>query len=202
MRNVLRIALAVALFCVAAAAQAGAPSSCPTIFVTGPAGVLNPGDTATFTVTVEAPEPEKQNLQYLWTVSSGEIITGQGTTSVEVRRGSLSDLTAAVEVRGLPQACPNTHSARHAQCEGVPVPALIEQIVDVGAIHRADFDAIAREMNDNPTNQLYVFFGYASEALKEADRRREREVTDYLGLAIGSRARITTERVFGAAQLI
>jgi hypothetical protein len=83
-----------------------APADCPTISVACPAD----GDTLQFTATVTPANPDLK-LTYQWTVSRGEIKSGQGTPQITVdaeRNGK--GLGATVEVSGLPAKCPNNAS--------------------------------------------------------------------------------------------
>jgi hypothetical protein len=74
------------------------PCTCPTISVTGPAGTVQPGDTMTFTANVSG--GSQQNVTYNWTVSNGEIVSGQGTPVITVSTVGLvnTSITATVNV--------------------------------------------------------------------------------------------------------
>ena len=82
-------------------AVAGAPigqdnssTKCPTISVTGPAGVISRPELVVFIASIEN---ANDSLKYLWSVSGGIVVTGQGTPKT-----------------GLPRSCPNlaTESAQ------------------------------------------------------------------------------------------
>ena len=64
-----------------------------------------------FAVSVEN-KPEDLKLEYEWEVSAGKIMSGQGTPTIEVDTKDLSDInvTASVEIKGLPENCPKTFS--------------------------------------------------------------------------------------------
>jgi hypothetical protein len=78
--------------------------------VTG-GGVISRDEPLTFTVSV-SDEAKYPNIEYLWAVSQGEIIEGQGTKTIKVKRtGSNGEnITATVEVNGLPDNCEKTNS--------------------------------------------------------------------------------------------
>lgn len=84
-------------------------SPCPTIEVVG--GGINPDETMSFSVKV-GDEAKNLNLEYKWTVSQGKIIEGQGTPSVKIDTTGLSDvnITANIEIKGLPENCAKTDS--------------------------------------------------------------------------------------------
>ena len=183
--------------------NAQTPANCPTITVTGPAGIVAPGDMATFVVSVDVPEAEKAKLVYLWSSDTGEIASGQWTASIAVRRQKGQSLVATVEVAGLPAGCPNTASELMTQCDGLPIPEKIGEFD--GASFKgdpSDLNSIVREMNDNPTNQLFIFFGYQKEPQTEPESLREQRVLSYLSGAIGGRERITTVKYFDGVQLV
>ena len=96
-------AAAVIVFC----AQAGAaPLDCPTITVACP----DDGPTIQFSAKVSPENPELK-LTYQWTLSRGEIKSGQGTSKITVdaeRNGK--SMGASVEVLGLPGNCANKAS--------------------------------------------------------------------------------------------
>lgn len=79
---------------------------CPTIDVTGPPGIVAPGGAATFTATVNQAGPD---LRYQWSISAGEITSGQGTPTITVKQ-PIQTLTVTVEITGLPKGCPNMAS--------------------------------------------------------------------------------------------
>ena len=84
----------------------GAAPDCPTVSVTCPSD----RDALQFTATVSPDKPEIK-LTYKWTVSRGEIKSGQGTPTITVeaeRNGK--GIGATVEVGGLPNNCPNQAS--------------------------------------------------------------------------------------------
>ncbi len=98
------VAVAVVILCVPAGAQG--PAKCPTITVACPDG----GETIQFTAKV-SPENPALKLTYKWSVTRGEIKSGQGTPEITVdaeRNGQ--GIGATVEVSGLPSKCANTVS--------------------------------------------------------------------------------------------
>ncbi len=62
---------------------------CPTISVTGPGATVNPGETMTFTANTSG--GNVTDVTYAWTVTQGEIISGQNTPTITVQT------TAAME---------------------------------------------------------------------------------------------------------
>ena len=85
---------------------------CPSISITGPPAVIQPGATMGFWLAVHDTRPGKE-LAYNWTVNKGLIVEGQGTRQILV--GGTKDLggqtiTAKVEVIGLSKECTSSFS--------------------------------------------------------------------------------------------
>jgi hypothetical protein len=78
---------------------------CPSVKVTGPMGITNPGEKIEFRVDVGVVGPR---LQYVWEVDKGRIVTGQGTDGIVVEADKSiagNSILATVEVSGLPTGC-------------------------------------------------------------------------------------------------
>lgn len=82
---------------------------CPKISVIGPVSIIDPtsGEPETYTAKVE--NSENLSLEYSWETTSGKIISGQGTPSIEllVRENDSARIAVTVEIKGLPKHCPN-----------------------------------------------------------------------------------------------
>jgi hypothetical protein len=95
--------------------QKGSPvaGGCPSIVIECPATWTSVGkeDTYIMSVKVEGVESD-QTLTYCWTISGGEIKSGQGTSTLTVRLPDLhkQTFTATIEVGGLPKDCNNKAS--------------------------------------------------------------------------------------------
>jgi hypothetical protein len=107
----MRRVFGIALLTIFAVAAIGHPDrlphtlkDCPKVVVSCPAEVPEIGKVYVFKARVEG--TDTTNLSYSWTVSTGEIVEGQGTATLRVRftEGG-KELTATVEVNGLPLDC-------------------------------------------------------------------------------------------------
>ncbi len=85
--------------------------TCPTITLDSPSDIQQ-GDTVYFFANVSGLKAGV-NVTYNWTVSSGYIMSGQGTSYIKVNSNCLGGqyMTATVEIGGLPPECPRTRSA-------------------------------------------------------------------------------------------
>jgi hypothetical protein len=142
--------------------------SCPTLSVSGPGGTTNPGDTMTFTANVSG----AGDMTYDWSVSSGTIVSGQGTRSITVqttREMAGSNVTATVNLGGVAPDCGCTTTAS----ESAPVATRPEkQLVDefgkqVDDEVKARVDNFYIQLNNNPNAQGYIVnYGTAAEIKK------------------------------------
>ncbi len=201
MKKLASISACILALSIASFAQTDPDPNCPTISVDGPAGVVSPGDIARYTVNVDD-KGRKQNLEYLWSVSAGEIISGQGTPGIEVRQPENARLTVTVKVNGVPEGCPNISSETSSGCDGLPISVKLAQFDGATFIgNKLDLDKIVREMDDSPNDQLYIYFAYKNEPAGKTEQNRERRAVDYLADAIGGRERITIVRLFDGVDL-
>ncbi len=132
------------------------PCDCPSISVAGPAGVTDAGSPVTFTANVSGGSQTSQT--YNWTVSSGTITSGQGTSSITVDTAGLAgqNVTATVEVGGLCETCPKTdqETAGIATVQG---PTAVDEFGpakddDV----KARVDNFYIQLNNDPNSQGYI----------------------------------------------
>jgi hypothetical protein len=128
---------------------------CPTISVRGPFGTTSPGDVMTFTASVSG------DVTYSWSVSAGEIISGQGTPSIRVQTTpdmAGRNVTATVTIGGLDPNCNcATTESETAGVATVPRPDLVDEFgraVDDDIKARVDNFYI--QLNNNPTAQGYI----------------------------------------------
>jgi hypothetical protein len=134
--------------------------ACPTISVSGPAGVTQPGETMTFTANLSG-GTQDQPVTYNWTVSAGTIESGQGTPSIVVRApadGSVSNITATLTVGGLRAECncPNTGS----ETAGVAPKPTGREVDQFGKLSNDDVKARVQTfyatLANEPTSQGYI----------------------------------------------
>lgn len=136
MRKLPFILLSVLVLCGGLYAQ----TECPKISLTGPSGITEPGGPITFTAPVE---PAGADLKYQWSISSGQIIEGQGTPAIKVMPETKRDgfnLTVTVEIAGLPAGCPNTMS----ETAGLAIDYKLELLDEFRGPVAADDDAELR----------------------------------------------------------
>lgn len=128
---------------------------CPKINLTGPSAITRPGDTSTYMVQVDT-DGKALPLEYLWSVSAGEITSGQGTDTISLKVPGGS-ITATVEIRGLPEGCPKVASET-GYWDPPPKSELIESFRGpITAQDKAVIEKINEAFQQDP-NARYVFF--------------------------------------------
>jgi hypothetical protein len=146
------------------------PCECPTVSVSGPSGTVPRGELATFTANVSG--GTGSNYTYNWTVSNGEIVSGQGTPTITVRGADCTDATATVEIGG--DVCPDggcaTTKSDSANWECV-VKKESRKVDEFGPAENDDIKARLQnfypELQSDPTAQGYVIvYGSPREAAK------------------------------------
>ncbi len=163
--------------------------SCPTLTVSGPAGVTQPGETMSFTANTSG--GTAQNITYNWTVSSGTIESGQGTPNIVVRTDRSmagGNVTASLSIV-LDVDCGCIKDAS----ETAPVAPTIEPVLvdEFGKLSNDDIrsrlDTFFAELSNNPNNQGYII-NYGTEREIAA---RERLITNHIAFRTFDRSRIT-----------
>jgi hypothetical protein len=149
---------------------------CPTVSVSCPSDVST-GDQITFTAMVS---PET-SVTYNWSVSAGDIISGQGTSSVTVdtSRSAGQTLTATVELGELDPSC-----SRQASCstaiQGTTAARLVK-FDEFGNIRfneeKARLDQLALAMRNDPGTRVFIITYGVSEGESLA---RGSEAANYL----------------------
>jgi hypothetical protein len=159
--------------------------SCPTISVSGPAGVTSPGDTMTFTANLSGGSQDTP-VTYNWSVSAGTIESGQGTPSIVVRApadGSVTNITATLDVGGLRTECncPRTAS----ETAGVSPRPVATEVDTFGKLPNDEVKARVQnfytQLANNPTSQGYIVI-YGTPAQIAATRKQITNAITFLKL--------------------
>jgi hypothetical protein len=166
------IAIAVTLS-ITATAQSNPAPACPTLTVTGPAGIPNPGDFISYIVQLTGNIPA--NVGFKWSVSSGKVVEGQGTDQVKIDADWMSgvSITATVDVLGLPEGCPTTSSETMAVSVDNFDPVLTDQYsTQVGRVENTRLIAYAAEMNKHPNSFAYILEYFLPRTKKTAIEKK------------------------------
>ncbi len=168
---------------------------CPTLSVTGPAGVTGPGETMTFTANVSGGSGEA--VTYNWSVSAGTIVEGQGTPVIKVATTpemAGGNVTATVDIGGVCEECLRTKS----ETGVIDTIPKAEEIDDFGKEPndqiKSRLDAYFSRLQNNPSAQGYIFnYGATKDVVK-----REKLIRDYITFRSQDASRFTFVRGEGA----
>ncbi len=145
---------------------------CPTITVTGPSGESRAGETLTFTANVSG--GSQTDVTYNWSVSQGEIVSGQGSPVITVSTDAMAtgNVVASVTVGGLCVDC-NTSSQETVPLIGLPVFTQFTEFTRAVADEvKANLDPFFSELSNNP-NATGTIINYGT---PREIRIRERDI--------------------------
>lgn len=175
MRKIPAASIFVLVFCLI---SFGRDSNFPAISLVGPASIPRANEAVTFTVNIDE-EATDLKLEYVWTINEGEIISGQGTQAITVKLGADLRISASVEIKGLPEGCPNIFSETGI---GDPVPeaVLIEEMsVFDQKIDSAKFDKLIDALKNDSNTTAYIIIHTNEKTSKERERK-EKQIREYL----------------------
>ena len=162
--------------------------ACPTLTITGPSGITQPGDTMTFTANVSGGD-----VTYNWSVSAGTIESGQGTPSITVRTTrdmAGSNVTATVNITtGQDPSCNcDTTESETAGVASTPDNITVDEF---GAVANDDLkariDNFFVQLSNNPGAQGYIInYGTAAEI-----RRRNTVINAHIRMRGLDASRVT-----------
>lgn len=146
---------------------------CPTLSVSCPSTV-DPGQPITFTASVTG----EATVTYNWSVSSGTISSGQGTSTITVDTTGLGGqtVTATLEIGGVDPACSRTASCTTQITAPPPPPRKFDEYGNIAFNdEKARLDNYAIQLQNEPGSQGYIiaYGSCAGEAQARADRAKD-----------------------------
>lgn len=179
-------------------AQDPLPDKCPSISVRGPAGIVDVGELASYTVDVS--NAEQYSIEYVWSVSAGRIKDGQGANTVWVVQPD-SSFVVTVDVKGLPEGCTTTVSEMLACRLRAPDPIKFYALPPSKLFNKAAAANVASVMLENPNNQLYILAGDVGHKNLPAFQQKQKAIIALL-LKFGiTEDRITMAPVYSDVEL-
>jgi hypothetical protein len=156
MKQIIISTIFICVCCVVALAQAR-DIDCPSISVTGPSYGVPLGTPIKFSGDI-GKEVEKYNVQYFWSISSGKLISGQGSKTIIVLEEQGKNVTVLLEVKGLPEKCYFTASET-AIPHDPPSPILIDEFDSFGRSGtRGRLDKLFDELQSDKDAEGVVLF--------------------------------------------
>lgn len=166
--------------CITSFAQINEISPCPAIYVTGPSGVPKLRDSITYSAIVSK-NAENYKLKYIWTVSGGEIVKGQGTAVIQSTFDyNKASLVATVEIEGLPENCQNSASEVAFIDKGSESKKFNEFSLADFKLNKGKNDKLIDVLNNDPSLQLYVIFYFKNNSSQKSTDQKMRQVSNLL----------------------
>ncbi len=144
---------------------------CPRIEVLEPETPVWPGEDIKFSAMLQNVNQYK-NLEYIWAIDKGTIITDPGAQTIEVSTSGVNPdtvLTASLIVKGLPEKCSNTAKGAALVIRGGD-PLVLDEF---GKMHHRDvkarIDVLLEELKKDSTKLQGLIINYGK---KSAKRRR------------------------------
>lgn len=155
------------------------PPTCPTVAIACPQN-LGTGKPLVFSASLTGGSSEHPPI-YNWVVSTGQIIEGQGTSSIKVDNAGLGgqSLTATLSLEGYNLDC-------SASCTiSIPVPASpsrkFDEFPDIARNdEKARLDNFAIDLQNEPRATAYVIIYPSSRGGAAEAQRRSTRIVDYL----------------------
>ena len=147
---------------------------CPYVRVTGATYVPAPSGTVRFKASV-SDYGKNISHTFLWMVSKGRIVSGQGTGEIEVELppGASGEVLAKVEVHGYSLECPLASSVSYTKTTVGVTHFKLDEFGNINSEDtKARLDNLAIELQNNPTLQAHlVVYGGRSGPRGQAARR-------------------------------
>jgi len=98
-----------------------------------------------------------QKVSYQWSITSGRIVNGQGTSSIKAVANDSHSITATVEVQGLPAECGQAIASLSVITEPAPP---VEEIDEFGSLPletiKSRLDKLAYQLRSRPGARGYI----------------------------------------------
>ena len=157
----------------------GQNSNCPTFSLTGPSAVPQKGETITFSVQVDE-KAKNSNLEYVWSTSQGKIIEGQGTKVITVEWDLNPDMTATVEIKGLPEGCENSDSETVFVCSTPSSIMFDESEISSNQPGSEKLDTLISELKNNSDETAYFIIYPHKKDSPDEIKNKENYIRNYL----------------------
>jgi len=180
-------------FVFAVSAQTNQSSSCPTVDITG-GGFPGPNEPVSFAANVDTKGRTDLQVEYIWTVSSGKIIYGQGTPTITIEPDSDQNITATVEVKGFPEGCTNTSSENMGCGLRNPEPIKIGELLNFNTpTEKAQLEELKNKILADSYAQIYVVGRFKKNTSEKKIAQKLKRIRSFLMKELALDAnRITT----------
>ncbi len=181
MNKILLIVIFVLTFACFVSAQTEQKSVCPTISVSG-GGVPTPNEPVIFTALL-GDGIEKYDVKYKWSVNGGTILEGQGTTRIKVLWQDFCDknVTATLEVIGLPSNCPSMNSETGSVSDCFTRPIQLDEYGKLSFIkEKIKLNTFTNEFTKRENSNIYFLIYLTNKQKRSEINLRTVKIQKYL----------------------
>lgn len=164
-------------------AQVPSGDECPSISVTGPAGIVGEDENIVWVGGIKGKVPPTLRLK--WSISDGEILEGQGTLEIKssntARIWNGGNVTATLTVEGLPSECPNAASEIYSVVVDRLIPIPVDRFsIGVTKIDRKALTNAVAELKKNRPDQMYIIEYFPSGTAARDVSKKLRMIRSFL----------------------
>lgn len=156
--------------------------SCPTISVISSSSVTLPDEAFSFTADISKGY-DTSNLKYVWTVSKGKIVNGQGTLKIDIAPQKNEFITATLAVQGLPANCDNIFSESYlcADCYSPRIALLRDEYNRISFNEEnLRLNKFANEFENYPDAMVFIKKSFTRSVSKITAYRDLQRISDHL----------------------
>lgn len=158
-------------------------TKCPSVSVIGSSSTARIGESVTFTTNI-SDVTQLKNVEYLWSVSAGQIAEGQGTRVIRVLTDNNmgnTTITATVEIKGFPANCASVFSVNADILYACVLPLKIDEYSAMPfAKEKMRLDYVASELKSQKDTGLVFVMFYSKKTNQAYIRNRIAKIKSYL----------------------
>ena len=202
MNKTLLIVIFVSVFSFTLFAQTNQSTACPMIDISG--GLGERDKPIMFIVNVKDYDLEK--LTFHWKTSAGKIVEGINTTAITVDNNDLADgnITATVEIEGLPKGCNYVFSETRSCGLNVSQPLKIGEFLDFTTEYEKDkLVELQTKLQNDRYSQVYVVGRFKGKTSQKDIKLKFKNISKFLIQKFALDAdRITMVKIFAEQEYL
>lgn len=181
MKNIPIVLIVILALTFATSAQTNQSLSCPTVDVSG-GGIPLPGETVSFTANVDTKERTDLQIEYVWTIENGKIISGQGTQTITVEQNSSDEnITVTVEIKGFPEGCLNTDSDTLGCGLRPPTPIKLGEFLNFNTpTEKTQLEELKSKILADSNAQIYVVGRFKKNTSEKIVSQKLKKISSFL----------------------
>lgn len=194
MKNLVAASILILIVCAVSLAQTRQIALCPAISVSGPSNIVLPGETGAFTAVVD--DAKREQYTYSWKIEGATIVEEDGKSLVnfgstfeavgktQIHFQIPPEMAGAstigiVEIKGLPEGCPNTASESFIFC-GAEAIEIDEFSVAASQIDKVRLRNLAVELQKNPSGRIFIIERFEGKTAQKVKEQKNQKTIDYL----------------------